>query len=767
MIEIKTNPHENIWEIRIVGGSSFIGSILWQPQDDIRFSRDFTPRLNSARQINRAEGFGGPYAVKEHGACEAKLFDWKGKLRTVGPGGAPLPNPRRDVITFDGNPGRHLHRAGGRSPVEFVFKDGEKYARMPTIDNNGRIDFDGFAAPVDEGRLGLNSNVIGGFAIQEDPTTGELRDVLIMNTIRIGGSQGIREWRVFWRPAGRGMASNGVFRFAQTPQDDDNKWRPMGVFALPSDTSSSRLGRKDSWFFNESGTEAVIMLPVNEVGDYAGAPSFVPIPQYGGVSASAARNETTVGLDVFPFYYREVTFSIDAFANTNGVGEDLGEVTLDVGGRLGAPITGNATTNGSESFGGQITERCDTGARSGSLQESGSSTREVTVGGETSWQVAVDYRGDSKVRLFMTLEAGGTSENFSYNITTPANDNATGSVSQGKTQSATFRLTGAGINLVIGGYEFTDGTTITGLGAGPTTGSKTRTFSSKGGPVTNFIGSDGLPSPRGSLHILWLDLREGLIAYNYVNEVSWDSKIGISQWFSGGGGGGQPGPLPAVPSHFFSVSSTQGTSTGFNGFRLVKNGSVIVERRFEVPMSVPFSMFSFGGVAPLGLKLESFGGCAQQDPGSTRVLSYASGVDPPTSSSLVSTPIGPFSIDSINGVPNQFNVLTAIGIQGLGVDTSGNLATTWNLSGWIDGFLGVSLFAAGSSAFWRPFRDVDPADRYINLLTGLTEDELLALVNSIQHTEPGPDGLWDGVNDTDIIGLQADEQWRLFIIGIM
>jgi hypothetical protein len=60
---------------------------------------------------------------------------------------------------------------------------------------------------------------------------------------------------------------------------------------------------------------------------------------------------------------------------------------------------------------------------------------------------------------------------------------------------------------------------------------------------------------------------------------------------------------------------------------------------------------------------------------------------------------------------------------------------------------------------------VDPADRYINYLTGLTEDELLALINSTQHTDPNV--LTSPDDDIDIIGLQADENWRMIIVGLL
>lgn len=499
MIEIKTSPPAGMWLVRIVGDSSKFGNFMWVPTEGPDF-----PDVPRDQILVKAEGFGGAYNVEIQPDLIAKGIDWKGFTRTEDISGNELSRPITDVLTWEGPGARYINYAGGSALGREVFKDGVEYTDTSKLLNH----LDGF---------GLGDSVVGA-AIQGTFGSPEgRRDVLVTrgDFSEFSGAQGIGflSWKIWTRNEngtdGEFVPVPAVPDPDADPQPNPNGWKLIATIDAPDNVAVNRYGRMPIWFFNQSGTEASLMLPVQDSGIKPRRQrSFFVIE--------------TIPRD-FPMELQLATLSIDAFAETASIAFEAREP--EVTGQQVDTFTGDAS--------GGLTNFCE-GCASGSRQGSLTTSSVWTFNGEVR-RVAVDYKGDTRVFATMALRQGaGTSfiKNSSFATTFQGGDPVSpgpgfpASCPTETTLNADFEnIEKFGWDLRVGGatmaYKYEDETSTGDLGG------QSDTQTDENG--LNFNGG-----------LQWMDLRNDLIVY---------------------------------VSHSRTVSQTVGPATSFNGTTVVYGDS--------------------------------------------------------------------------------------------------------------------------------------------------------------------------------------------------
>jgi hypothetical protein len=383
MIEIKTSPPAGMWLVRIVGDSSKFGNFMWVPTEGPDF-----PDVPRDQILVKAEGFGGAYNVEIQPDLIAKGIDWKGFTRTEDISGNELSRPITDVLTWEGPGARYINYAGGSALDRFVYKDGVEYTDTSNLINH----LDGF---------GLGDSVVGA-AIQGTFGSPEgRRDVLITrgDFSEFRGAQGIGflSWKIWTRNEngtdGEFVPVPAVPDPDADPQPNPNGWKLIATIDAPDNVAVNRYGRMPIWFFNQSGTEASLMLPVQDSG-------IKPRRQRSFFAIE------TIPRD-FPMELQLATLSIDAFAETASIAFEAREP--EVTGQQVDTFTGQGS--------GNVTNFCE-GCPVGSQQGSLTTSSVWTFNGEVR-RVAVDYKGDTRVFATMALRQGaGRSEIKNSSFTT-------------------------------------------------------------------------------------------------------------------------------------------------------------------------------------------------------------------------------------------------------------------------------------------------------------------------------------------------------------
>lgn len=764
-IEIESVPWRGVWEVRIIGGESFGGSLLWMPFDDTRGFSFGNKR--SEFQLVKAEGKDGPYTVSFQPDLRAQRIDWKGPLRTEDANGDPLPVPVRDVLTWEGPQNRYgPQHVRATTLGEFVWKDGRKYARSPRYGFRNQQpffgwtrDFDGLDDPENDpenrGNAQFLFGAVVGAAIQEKD--GERRDVLITQVVNInGGAQGVGDvtWHVWWRPAGVGLGTNGIFQ-PSINGDDPNKWHLIASLPAHSIVSQERQRRHSAWFFNESGTEASTMIPDNTVGDYLPNPSVIPIlTRRGNIDVTdPAKNTQGVQPPQFPYYLSMGTISVDAFAET---------ASISIGARSAGPARGiNNPFQGTCSASGSSSTTCpEPGVpqtSNGSFSENASGSASSSVNGGP-WTVAVDYKGDTKVTAQIHLKSSGSATNFSYSQTSSisgpsGSGTTTGSYDQTIVETSGYELRAGGLNITLSDFNRTRSFTA-----------ETASFNyTQDGP-----GSDSRIPAMNAFegNLMWLDLRTDLALWAFVASGSVVASGSNGVWRSSLGGqsfGGQ-----SLNSRFHRITYDVTSSTEVKiAIQLIQGSSVLAEHSLvATDDSPPFIGGGFDGVQfgitrtfpgdpELGEQLcpvgESF--TTEVDSGSAIWDGKNEDAEP---SEIIAR--GPPSLESLARRDDQearaaggFQVGTVrdvIRFYSIATDGAGNVAMsveTWN------GANRQSITLAGgrgASITPPPISATDP--KYLNFLSG---DDLIEVMNSIPHFDRGADNTFGTPDDVPIEGI--------------
>jgi hypothetical protein len=480
-ITIWTRPRDGTWFIRIIGGSSVFGNFIWIPKD----GPDFTfPGRERDQILVKASNFGGPYTVEIKFPTQKSIadgttplvaggIDWKGKTRTD----EALGREVTDVLTWEG-PGARYIQYGFASPLgREVYRNGVVYTDTRNLPDHKERTLSPVGDPV------VGAAIQGTFGSPEGR-----RDVLVTRgeTREFGGTQGIGflNWDVWVRPEngaeGEFVPPNTGRPVPGAPIPNPNGWRHVAEIAAPDNVNPNRYGRMPIWFFNRSGTEASLMLPVQDSG-------IKPRRQRGFWATG------TIPRD-FPMELQLATLSIDAFAETATITYDAREP--------GVTGTQISSVNGDAS--GTVTafcKGCPVGSRGGSLQTS----RVWTFNGEVR-RVAVDYKGDTRVFATMSvrpdaIEIFTQSSSFETNFFggdpqpnefgVPECQESDGEYSNEFTQIQGWDLRVGAAKMA---YKYFDRTT----------------FHDRSGQSSTMTDDSGLNNAGG---LQWMDLRNDLIVY--------------------------------------------------------------------------------------------------------------------------------------------------------------------------------------------------------------------------------------------------------------
>lgn len=386
MIELKTNPREQSWHARIIGGGVRFGSFIWIPTDDVNGDK---PQI-----LVKSLAFEGPYEVFVDYEPDlfAGNFDWKGPTRSTDVNGAPLVDPTQitDVVTIQGPENRVHQIAGPVSLSTSSWKDGSPYATAPNGDDV------------------LGAAIQGTFGSGTPPDTGR-KDVMICreeSTFTLtGGPNGIGTlaFTVYVRPEAALIDGSLTDPTPWHPDDNPNGWKKIATLPAFDGIYSERWRRTAMWYFNRDGTQASCFLP--ETLDAARVRRcFTGCPEDSG---SEPEN--------FPMHIRLATIDIDAFAETASISFEAREPIFEQT-RTGS-VTGSAS--------GSWMNFCF-GAPVGSFTTSRSETLTISYSGEPR-RVAVDYKGNTRVFARLGLISGaGTSITYATNETHVGNNPAFG-----------------------------------------------------------------------------------------------------------------------------------------------------------------------------------------------------------------------------------------------------------------------------------------------------------------------------------------------------
>lgn len=748
-IEIESSPYWG-WNVRIIGGRGFGGAFLWFPWDDDRRVSQFAT-YNSIQQLTKSEGNGGPYTVRQEPDYEAGIIDWKGPLITEDSQGNELNPPLRNVLSWEGPRNRYqgdqISFDFNTSPDKmFAWKDGQKYLRIPDTFMLGGFDsrkYDGVADPENDAKVEPGFGQVSGICAAAIQTQGnESRDVIIVE--RIYGSTvnppvGRVEWYVFWRPANAGLSTNGVWR-ASVNNDDPNKWRLISVLPGPSDFTQGRWFNYRTWYFNQSGTEAGSMITVNAAGDFAANPTLIPV-----LSGGDGSTTITVAEANFPYVLQEGTINVDAFAET---------ATVTYGARSGTETTGQRVV-GDPACGvsGSYEVQCDGSTVTGSITETYSRSSGTTWTGSTQWNVAVDYKGDT--RVYATMVANGSDTiSESYTATYPGSGASSGSISQIRNILATAQLSIGATVLPLVDWDYT------------TTGTQNSfngTFISQGaaGQVEN--GYPRISSTEASVG--WMDLRNDLAVWAYRGVGTGTTSVSGGDWYSGGTRL-QPGPVGSSLKHRILWSGQPNHSTTAECVIAVVEGGTTLTS-YTVTQTDALRVFTplvdIGGVG-WGLDNTQGTACEAGDVANfTQILTPTNAVCPspdPGSTTSLDAP-GPPSLESLD-IGSQSGSLQPQRTTYAGTDGAGNVAVSVHTWAQDSANQNVQFGPRVVTFFATNYPDTP---RWLNWLTG---DDLVDVMNSITGIDPGPDGDFgtaDDIEQPPLDDTKGPHAFQIRVIG--
>jgi len=735
MIEIKTNPWDGTWSIRIIGGVEVAGSFIWNavdfetifPVGTLGFSPLFDRQIGIRDTILvKAAGFGGEYTTTIQDLVAGNI-DWKGFERTTKADGSPLPEPKTDVITISGPENRYGPSVRtSRMHTHFAWANGALYARAPFYPT-------GNSTPdpvndVSQDLQRLRGQVIG-MAIQRDPDTGEARDVMITDTVF--NPLGVTplelrsvDWHAFWRPAGASLETNGIFREASPPffnnadPPDSKKWRFIGTVPGPSDVNGQRYVRHRTWFFNKSGTQACCMVPVNQVGDYLPAPSSYPAS-----GTVPAFNLQQVSPENFPNYMRQAVLTVDAFAET---------FTVAVSDRSAAGITKTRVVQPSScGGGGSFTQGCppgpafrdfpDTVGSSSSTRSDSSST---TFNGGNKWQVACDFKGDTLVPAFLEFTGSGSATS-NLQITGVAGSETTASYSATENEDAKYTLSFGSVNEIVGQQTVVNSTNIQSTDRN-----------------TVLVGSGG-DRLNGSVSILYMDIRNDLLLLSVPftrdqTRLGGDGKMnsGFSNSISVTG-----------PVHRIIYASSSGTEDFSSYIRLIQGSGVLTEWTWDTSRTIGGIGLLSGIFGTTFFFTTVFGICPPN--GTASIFRTDTSTPPICAQALIS--LGSTLVTDINGPPGlesfgnnarleQVNsganhLMSPYRLATVAVDTAGNVAMsvqTPELLPFLDEARGVTIRERVS--FTR-----DTLPRTQPILNFLSGSDIVVVSNQVDYIDPGLD----------------------------
>jgi hypothetical protein len=424
-----------------------------------------------------------------------------------------------------------------------VWKDGRKFARAPDINNrNGvpstlaeRQDF-----PIDSGR-------VCGAAIQRITVEGDPVNKLIIITdnldARLGTGVvglGFGTFHIWERTVIGDDLRNDQYDpaypegFTTGPGGTTNfrdGWRLIGELSPPTGFYPDRWERSRMWYFNESGTQAACMLPIQEPDEDGLYPAVVRNGSF-WLGVSDPRLKASF-IGKHPWTLQEATVDV-AFDAQTGVGSatmTLGDVqngkirrTGDQSGNASWSASGNFIAQYFDANGDCFPEQWET---EGSDELTQTFTRESLYTGGP-WKVAVDYKGDTKV--YATLDPVDGHGIHWNNTFTRLRTNPT-PVGGGfflVTYDIGSRMTvdqneTTGMKLVVGATEVDlarQEKTYVGSAENPIDGEASGSFQ-----VTNKTGDTPggtgfyLWLPNDDASILWMDLRADLVVHS-VNKTS-------------------------------------------------------------------------------------------------------------------------------------------------------------------------------------------------------------------------------------------------------
>ena len=728
ILELKTNPREQSWHARIIGGAVRFGQFIWVPADDVATFQKQNILVKSA-------GFEGPYEVFVEPDLVAGNIDWKGPTRTTDINGDPLIDPTQitDVVTWQGPENRVMQYVREAAKSSNTWKDGAVYAK----------------APIDDRVVG--AAIQGTFGSGTPPDTGR-KDVMICEETatfsKTGGVQGIGvlNFNVYIRPEGATIGGILDDDTPRHPVDNPNGWKLIATLGTFDDIAVERWTRTHTFYFNRNGTEASAMLPSNLPFDLGPLDPTVPIVRR-NISPTAGEEPNRM-----PMHLRLATITIDAFAET---------ASISFGAREGIfqrSSVGSITRDAS----GSIMNMC-IGAPIGTFNISRSETGTVSYTGSAR-RVAVDYVGNTRVFARLDLIAGAGTALFNSATETHVGNNpafglGTGfcpgdegcanifniQISGTFTSSAKFGYTlnvgSSAINLWHEEEVLDSNTAVQGICNGAISSGSTT--------------STEVEATADQVGILWLDLREALVIYAESSHTV-QGKFGTAnnagsttddlfRTFHNQAGGGLASETRAL------IHAQQG-------------GNTLIEYREGT--SVPtgsFGFISMGRTRAQGETTDTDDDCiVGQDPENC-TINWSNTV----ASVAVFDSDAPKALGSGFGLVPQVTEIIPVSLESFNdrddnLQSGGFAQINWNRRGT------AATDTAGNTAFsFNTFEGLElgtftyPGPKELTFIHG---DDLVDVMNQVEYFDPGPDEEL-GTED-DILQPPVDEDTgRARVIG--
>lgn len=725
MIELKTNPREQSWHARIIGGGERFGQFIWIPMDDVA-------TFQKQQILVKSAGFEGPYEVFVEPDLSAGNIDWKGPTRTEDVDGDPLVDPTQvtDVITWQGPENRVMQfvRPAPISPT--TWKDGAPYAKAPI---NDKV---------------CGAAIQGVFGSGEAPDTGR-KDVMICEEAatfsKTGGVQdiGVLNFNVYIRPEGALIEGSLTDPTPWHPDDNPNGWKLIATLGTFDDIAAERWTRTRTWYFNRDGTEASALLPSNIEGDVVG-----------GTGAPTVRRcfqfcDEDSGTEVFdfPMHLRLATITIDAFAETASISFEGREGVFD---QTDVGTVSRSASGGFSNF-------CF-GAPVGSFSTSRSETASRTHSGSPR-RVAVDYKGNTRVFGILDLiDGAGFSGTNSTSETNVGNNPAFGQLpphpfacpgSQGCPNAFTVTLNGNSQSSFKFGYTLQAGASSINLWHTESTSSASASTSGICGVVTDSgsVTITEVENTRRAVGILWLDLRVDLIIYSEGSHLIQSSE-----------GTGLHSGNTSIDLYTMNVDNPATLISERRAkIHAQQNGNVLAEySEGGLQRNGGIDRVSFGRTrsqgtttltsTPCKIGLEN---CTINWSNTTVAVSDQDSPNPKGFASFglvpVTTELRPLSLESFNDRDDNLQVAafaeTNYNRRGTAAtDTAGNTAFSFQT------FEGLEVSQIGAPDFTYP----GPKE-----LTFIHGDDLIDVMNQVEYFDPGPDDEL-GTED-DILQPPVDE----------
>jgi hypothetical protein len=805
-IEIESDPKWG-WFVRIIGGGTTVGSFILIPWDHKTPDHRDTILVKSAAK-------NGPYEVSVQREFVGGIIDWKGPLRTEDLQGNELDPPQRDVLTWIGPDNRygpqHTRRRSGNTfngfgsyvGGAFIYKDGQAYARAPDI-----LRPEGNQSPIPSTRV-RRGVVCAASILRFDDSGPHLFCITDELDLDLGlGPDGLGEGKfhvwikrdhnptdlrfdIYDRnfPDGLTTGPGGRSNFR-------GGWEMVAEFSPPRGFYPERWMRSRMWFFNESGTECSTMLPVQE-------------RRPDGTWPAVIRNNTSwlgfsdpritgVPWGSFPWTLQEATINLSVSFGGEGPASatmTLGNLNTDPVTSVRAPTVYDFNASGStQSTFTDTTGDCalpEIHIGSGTQSDEQICTWNTAYSGGP-WNVAVDYKGDTKVYAQLTLP---NDVGFFQTVRGKKTDNLTalgvGLVADEIIQESDWtRQNVTGMDLVVGStrvpmlrreettnaaWQSTAKFNVSGLSVTLASyevdGSETTSIETADTPQ----GSDNWLAPFGGAP-MYIDLREDLVVWS----VQTTRNVPSTSRQAGGG------------FNAFTWSPWDGEAYYATLIQVWRNGALVDEYRQDVDCPGANGAFSIGG-AIFSRSLASevtedtydFDECSSQDPPyswivKSQVVGYVFN-DPDIGQQPAST--------TISG--NDGSVGTAFQTPSLeymaGPDTAANIEPTREFFLDWEHPMAIGVDGVGNLAFSikTPGRRAEENNRfthtvasscqltipieprYFNYIDG---DILSDVMNQVTYIEPGPDGEYGTPDDVTLDPLDPDfahaVAWSISILG--